>query len=181
MTLLHVCCGPCAVYPGMVLKKDGIKFDAYFYNPNIHPENEFKLRMHNVRIWAEKTDVRLIASDEYDEKPWLELGDDKISRCRMCYGARIRNVCLYARDHGYRHVTTTLLVSPYQDHEMIIRLFDDISEEYNLEFLYYDFRTGYRLGQSMAKEMGLYRQKYCGCLPSIKESSYFSKNRNCKG
>jgi epoxyqueuosine reductase len=175
MTLLHVCCGPCAIYPGMVLKKEGIEFDAYFYNPNIHPRDEFEKRLRNVSVWAEKDDIKLIASDDCYEEPWLAFGPDKASRCRMCYGLRIDNVCGFAEKNGYGSVTTSLLVSPYQDHELIRELFESISKEHGLVFLYHDFRTGYRLGQSMAKEMGLYRQKYCGCLPSIKESSFLSK------
>ncbi len=175
MMLLHVCCGPCAVYPGKVLKEKNIDFDAYFYNPNVHPLDEFNKRRDSALKWAEKENMKMIISDEYSEEPWMRMENQKRNRCHMCYDLRIKEVCSFAKQNGYTSVTSTLLVSPYQDHDHIIELFKKYSEKKNIDFFYHDFRTGFREGQNIAKEMDLYRQKYCGCLPSIQESSYMRR------
>lgn len=175
MMLLHVCCGPCAVYPGIILKEKNIDFDAYFYNPNIQPLEEFEKRCDSALIWAKNENAKMIISNEYTEVSWLEIEKQKSNRCQMCYDLRIKETCSFAKQNGYTSVTSTLLVSPYQDHDLIIDLFIKYSDKNNIDFFYYDFRIGFRKGQDIAKETGLYRQKYCGCLPSIQESSYMRK------
>ena len=79
----------------------------------------------------------------------------------------------YAKEHGYTHFSTTLLVSPYQNHEALIKVANEMAEKYNVEFLQRDFRVGFREGQAKARELGLYMQKYCGCVFS--EEDRYSK------
>jgi len=74
---------------------------------------------------------------------------------------------------GYDAFTTTLLVSPYQNHELLIEVAEEMARKYNIEFLYRDFRPGFREGQAEARELGLYMQKYCGCVFS--EEDRYSK------
>ena len=175
MILLHVCCGPCAVYPALKLKEMGPGFDACFYNPNIHPREEYEKRKENTVIWAENEGVLLHTIDDMFTGPWHKQYTQKKDRCAMCYDLRIGKVFDFAKDKGYESVTSTLLVSPYQDHELIIQIFKKHEERTGISFIYVDFRKGYRQGQAQAAKTGLYRQKYCGCLPSIKESAYMQK------
>lgn len=163
--LVHMCCGPCAVYPVDVLKKEGIEFEGYFYNPNIHPIEEFNRRMENVRIFSDREGVKVHYSDEFLQNVW-EGYEEKEKRCRMCYTLRLDRVAQFAKDNNFTAFTTTLLVSPYQNHEFIKELGESLAQKYGIEFFYQDFRIGFREGQKKAKEIGLYRQKYCGCIKS---------------
>ena len=80
----------------------------------------------------------------------------------------------YAKENGYTHFSTTLLVSPYQNHEALIEVANQMAKKYDVEFLYRDFRVGFREGQAKARELGLYMQKYCGCIFS-EEDRYQKK------
>ena len=90
-------------------------------------------------------------------------------RCEYCYTVRLEKVFEYASKNGYTAVTTTLLISPYQKHEKIIEVCEKLSQKYGVKFLYKDYRPYFRHGQQIAKDMGLYRQKFCGCIFSIDE------------
>ncbi len=164
--LLHMCCGPCSVYPVSVIKEEGIDVEGYFYNPNIHPVEEFDKRMKNVQIFSDKEKVRVYYNHEFLQHVW-EKYDDKEKRCNMCYRLRLDNVAKFARDNNFTAFSTTLLVSPYQKHDFIKDLGEELAKKYNIDFFYRDFRIGFREGQRIAKEMGLYRQKYCGCIKSL--------------
>ena len=87
-------------------------------------------------------------------------------RCNMCYRVRLDKTAWYAKEKGFDAFTTTLLVSPYQKHELICEIGQQAAQKYGIDFYYSDFRPGFRQGQQGAKEMGLYRQKYCGCIVS---------------
>lgn len=91
------------------------------------------------------------------------------SRCEYCYTVRLEKVFEYAKQNGYTMVTTTLLISPYQKHDKIIEVCEALSKKYDVKFLYKDYRPMFRAGQLRAKELGLYRQKFCGCIFSIDE------------
>ena len=165
--LLHMCCGPCAVYPVSVIKEKNIEFEGYFYNPNIHPIEEFERRMENVKILSEKESIKMYYDNEFLQNIWEEYKEDKDKRCQMCYTLRLSKVAEFASKNGFTAFSTTLLVSPYQNHELIKNLGEEFANKYGVEFFYEDFRTGFREGQRKAKEMGLYRQKYCGCIKSL--------------
>lgn len=92
------------------------------------------------------------------------------NRCtNYCYRTRLEKTAQYAKENGYDSFSTTLLVSPYQKHDDIKRIGEELAEKYGLEFHYVDFRAGYREGQAKARELGLYMQKYCGCIFSEEE------------
>ena len=93
----------------------------------------------------------------------------------MCYDIRMDAVARFASENGYDSFCTTLLVSPYQQHETIIRTAEEKAEQYGVKFEYIDFRPGFRKGQNMARDIGLYRQKYCGCIFSLDESEFKEK------
>ena len=92
---------------------------------------------------------------------------------QYCYRIRLEQAAKYAKENGYDAFTTTLLVSPYQDHETLQKVGEEMAEKYDIEFLYRDFRPGFREGQNEARELGLYMQKYCGCVFS--EEDRYSK------
>ena len=177
--LLHVCCGPCAVYPTRYLQEQKIQFDGFFHNPNIHPVSEYSERLENARKLAEIRDFNLIVDEEYFEDLWLEYVDIP-TRCKKCYTIRFEKAFKYASSNNYKGVTTNLLVSPYQQHELIIKIANSFSKQYNIPFVYYDFRPHFREGQAEAKELGLYRQKYCGCLSSFEDKLTFDINKELR-
>lgn len=175
--LLHACCGPCAEWPVSELLAEEYQITLFYHNPNIHPRFEHQRRLQNLKIVAEQWQLPLLVSDEYREELWTNgsyLESDK-DRCLMCYRIRMDKTAEEAQRLGFPYFSTTLLVSPYQRHEAIIEAGNSAAEKYGVTFLYRDFRPGFRLGQQMARDHGLYRQKYCGCILSLQESSFRDK------
>ena len=99
-------------------------------------------------------------------------------RCQnYCYPKRLRKVFEYAKANGYDTVSTTLLYSIYQQHDIIRDLMEHLAKEFGIKFLYRDFREGWREGQDAARAAGLYMQKYCGCVYSEEESTFARQNK----
>jgi predicted adenine nucleotide alpha hydrolase (AANH) superfamily ATPase len=145
---------------------------ALFYNPNIHPLEEFKHRKETMKQYAENWGVLpVIYDDEFDQDAFMEKFKDasKDQRCEYCYRRRLERTAQIAKEKGFDAFTSTLMISPYQNQEMIKRLGEEAAKKYKIEFLYEDFRSGYREGRRQALGMGLYCQKYCGCEFSRKE------------
>ncbi|HHY37711.1 MAG TPA: epoxyqueuosine reductase QueH [Clostridia bacterium] len=170
--LIHICCAPCAIHPLDVLRRQGMKLKGFFYNPNIHPFMEYKRRLDALRGYAAKEALDLHIEDSYDLEGFLgkvlerpEFG----KRCALCYEMRLRQAARYAREQGFDLYSTTLLSSPYQFHDLIKEMGQRIGEEEGVEFFYHDFREGFREGQNKAKELGIYRQPYCGCIFSERD------------
>ncbi|HZW97317.1 MAG: epoxyqueuosine reductase QueH [Clostridiaceae bacterium] len=173
--LLHTCCGPCAEYPVQELLAADYEPLLYYFNPNIQPQVEWQRRLESLQKLSEITDLALVAEGRSETERWLEMKDSQIDRCRYCYRTRLEKAAQYARSNGYPIFTTTLLVSPYQQHDLIVEIGRELAVEYGLEFLAADWRPRYRQGQQMARDDGLYRQRYCGCIISLEESSYKDK------
>ena len=170
--LLHTCCAPCSVYCIKSLRKEGIEPTLYWYNPNIHPYAEYKARRDCLREYAKVVDVNLLEDDAYGLDEFVCNTNDKIStRCQeYCYPKRLRQAFEFAKSEGFDAITTTLLYSIYQKHDFIKDLMTSLSAEYGIEFVYRDFREGWQEGQDEARRIGLYMQKYCGCVFSEEES-----------
>ena len=179
--LMHTCCAPCSVYCIDELRSEGIEPVLYWYNPNIHPYMEYKARRDTLVEYAKSINIQAIFEDEYGLKEFCKnVIDDLDNRCsNYCYKVRIEQTAKYAKEHGFDTITTTLLVSPYQKHEELIKLCEEIAKKYGLKFLYRDFRIGFREGQAKARELGLYMQKYCGCVFSEEDrySKQIEKNK----
>jgi epoxyqueuosine reductase len=183
--LLHTCCAPCLEYPSDVLKKESISFSPLFYNPNIQPFWEYQRRKQGLKklaslkgievFYISPDDNKLESTIESYQKLWAEKSDTQ--RCANCYRVRLRETALNAKKHGYNYFSTTLLLSIYQNHNLIKKLGEIIEDELNGEvrFYYKDFRDGFRKSQAMAKEDQLYRQKFCGCICSLNQSPYRDK------
>ncbi|TYQ16281.1 UNVERIFIED_CONTAM: hypothetical protein Cloal_2806 [Acetivibrio alkalicellulosi] len=164
--LVHMCCGPCAVYPVEELINEGINLKGLFYNPNIHPKEEYEKRKDNVKKFSDITNTEVYYIDEYRQEIWDSFNGEQNDRCDMCYKMRLYKVAKFAKEKGFDAFTTTLLVSPYQNHNLIRKIGEEASLMNGVKFFYMDFRHGFRAGQNSAREMGLYRQKYCGCIKS---------------
>ena len=175
--LMHTCCAPCSVYCIDSLRKENIEPTVYWYNPNIHPYMEYKARRDTLKEYTKSINVEAIFEEEYglDEFCKNAIGDLK-NRCQnYCYKVRLEQTAKFAKEHGFDTISTTLLVSPYQKHEILKEQGEEIAKKYGLNFLYRDFRVGFRKGQNKARELGLYMQKYCGCVFS-EEMRYYNRN-----
>ena len=164
--LLHTCCAPCSVYCIDSLRSENIEPTVYWYNPNIHPYIEYKTRRDTLKEYTKSINVDAIFEEEYGLDNFCKnvIGDLQ-NRCQnYCYRVRLEQTAKYAKEHGFDTITTTLFVSPYQKHEILKEIVADIAKKYELNFLYRDFRVGFREGQAKARELGLYMQKYCGCI-----------------
>ena len=170
--LLHTCCAPCSVYCIKKLRSEDIEPTLYWYNPNIHPYAEYKARRNCLREYSKTVKVDLVEDDAYGLDEFVCNTYDKIAtRCQeYCYPKRLRQAFEFAKDNDFDAITTTLLYSIYQQHDFIKELMQNLSNEYGIEFVYRDFREGWQEGQDEARRIGLYMQKYCGCVFSEEES-----------
>ena len=153
--LLHTCCAPCATYVNRWLVENKFEVKFFFYNPNIQPKTEHKKRLMTVEHYARTLGDEII----YEPSDILTTPGD----CENCYRSRLRKTANFAKKSDFDCFTTTLLISPYQKHDLLKQVGEEIALEIGIEFYYQDFRVGYRESREMANEMKLYMQKYCGC------------------
>lgn len=165
--LLHSCCGPCSTYPIKVLKEENMDITSFWFNTNIHPYTEYKNRFLSYKLLMEKENIPTIVVHDYDIIKFTQaVYKNEHDRCGYCYYSRMDEVAKVAKEKGFDAFTTTLLVSPYQNHELLISVCEEVGKKYDISFYYKDFRVGFREGQQMARDMELYMQKYCGCIYS---------------
>lgn len=176
--LLHTCCAPCSVYCIETLQKEQKQVTVYWYNPNIHPYTEYKARKNCLKEYTSQIKVPAIFEEEYGLREFTKnVVNNLEDRCKAyCYRIRLEKVAQYAKKNGYDAFSTTLLVSPYQNHEALKEVGEEMATKYQIPFLYRDFRVGFREGQTKARELGLYMQKYCGCIFSEEDRYLRSKN-----
>lgn len=169
-TLLHICCAPCSVACIDLLRSEGIEPVGYWYNPNIHPVTEYRARRDTLVEYAKNIGMELHLRDDYGLREFVRAVYPTLeNRCGVCYDMRMLEAARFARENGFDSFSTTLLISPYQRHEQIIETAESAARVFGVEFLYRDFRPLFREGQKKAREMGLYMQKYCGCVFSEEE------------
>lgn len=169
-TLLHICCAPCSIACIDALRNEGITPTGFWYNPNIHPYTEYRTRKETLIAYAKTVGLPLIVNNDYALRPFLRaVGSDFDNRCVTCYQLRMDETARAAAERGFSSFTTTLLISPYQQHELLVQVAKQAAERHGVEFLYRDFRPLFHDGQERAKELDLYRQKYCGCIFSEEE------------
>lgn len=168
--LLHICCGPCALYPLRTLRAAGHEVTGFFFNPNIHPYQEYSRRLEAVNDMASKEALPLIIHDDYDLEGFLaNVAPAPEKRCSYCYASRLRAAAEAAVEHGFEAFSASLLYSRYQRHDEIRELGEQLGRKHGVTFYYEDFRPGWQEGIRLSKELGLYRQQYCGCIYSEKE------------
>ena len=165
--LLHICCAPCSIMSVKKLREDNFDVTGFWYNPNIHPYMEYRERRDALRNYSEMIDLPVIYKDKYGLDDFTKSVSNNIEkRCNYCYADRLALTALYAKEHGFDGFCTSLLYSPYQNHEKIIEICRSLEEQFKIKFYYYDFRPYYREGVEEAKRIGMYMQKYCGCIYS---------------
>ncbi len=167
---MHVCCGPCTLYPLGVLREEGIDVSGYFYNPNIHPYREFKRRIGSLVTLAEEKKFAVEIDRNYGLTQYLrKVVHNEEKRCSVCYDMRLTQVAKKAAEQEMDGFTTTLLYSKYQNHSLLKEKCSHLADRYGVEFLYRDFRKGWQQGIDESIAMKLYRQPYCGCIYSEQE------------
>ena len=178
--LLHICCGPCSAACVKVLREENMDITGYWYNPNIHPYKEYESRLNALKEYSKMIDLNVVYNDYYGLREFTTNVIDKLdNRCGYCYASRMENVIKYAKENGYDAFTSTLFISPYQNHDLLKSICEGLSKKYDIKFHYVDFRPYYYEGKKMFKETGLYMQKYCGCVYS-EEERYLKENINKK-
>jgi predicted adenine nucleotide alpha hydrolase (AANH) superfamily ATPase len=168
--LLHTCCGPCFLGVWEDLETKDIEVTNYFFNPNIYPKEEFQRRLEGLEIAADGRSNDVIVPDHevWKYKAAVRGFENEFpARCTYCYELRLEATAKYAKEHGYDAFSTTLLVSPYQQHKVLKQVCEKIGEQYGINFYYTDWRPFFRSGQEKARFIPIYRQKYCGCQFSL--------------
>ncbi len=169
--LLHACCGPCTTYVNKWLSENNFEVQGFFYNPNIQPQEEYERRHLAMEFYALKVGLKVI----YEPNDL----QTKTGDCENCYRIRLKKTAQFAKEEGFDCFSTTLLISPYQKHDLLKQIGEQVGREIGIEFFYHDFREGYRESRKMARELKLYMQKYCGCgvdLKPKKEGAYAKTN-----
>lgn len=174
--LVHSCCATCA---GYVLEKLTLEYlpIIYFFNPNIYPLNEYVHRRDELKTYATKKNISFIEAD-YQPEEWsnyikgFENEPEKGLRCNKCFYLRMDKAASYALAHNINTFTTTLTISPHKNSKVILEIGTEIAKNKNLHFLAIDFKkqNGFFETMKIAKRENFYRQNYCGCLYSIKNS-----------
>ena len=168
--LLHICCAPCANRPIDVLRENGVDVTGFWYNPNIHPFTEYRSRRNCLRDYAKVIGLPLLEQDDYGLRPFCRaVAEDIGGRCVKCYEMRLYKAAETAKAQGFDGFTSSLFISPYQNHELMKSVAQEAAEHYGVEFCYEDFRPLFKEGQERARELGFYMQKYCGCVFSEQE------------
>lgn len=166
--LVHACCGPCLIYPHRMLRTEN-ELTIFYFNPNIHPSSEYVRRLETLAGYCKNEGLELLAGEYRFEEYFRKVAFDEKNRCLHCYRLRLAEAAAAAAARGFEAFTTTLTVSPYQDHDALQAIGDEVADAAGVRFVYHDFRSGFRRGQDEAAERGLYRQPYCGCVFSENE------------
>jgi len=189
--LVHACCAGCLLNISETLGQEEEKeyqLIAYWYNPNIHPAKEYVKRREAMISLCRQHRIPLVLSGDYRIEEFFQCTllwemmekkdgegtepEGRHLRCEECYRLRLGRTAELARHLGIRHITTTLLSSPYQDHQLIQGVGETVAARTDAVFLYLDFRKGFKLYNEEYGKTGLYHQNYCGCLFSERERVY---------
>jgi predicted adenine nucleotide alpha hydrolase (AANH) superfamily ATPase len=171
--LLHACCAPCSVASVHSLREEGLEPSLFWYNPNIHPAAEYNSRRDTLFGYAGYLGLEVIVEEEEEGQSFFTAGlrgeFELGRRCARCYRLRLERTARTAKERGFDAFSSTLLISPYQNHELLRETAERAAREAGIAFFYRDFRPRFREGQREARSLGLYMQKYCGCIFSLDE------------
>jgi predicted adenine nucleotide alpha hydrolase (AANH) superfamily ATPase len=177
--LLHSCCAPCSGEVMEAIQASGIAYAIFFYNPNIHPVKEYELRKQENIRFAEKHGVPSIDAD-YDTDNWfarakgLENEPERGARCTMCFDMRFERTALYAHEHGYSLISSSLGISRWKNMEQINGCGHRAAARYP-EMAYWDYNWRKKGGSArmveIAKRENFYQQEYCGCVYSLRDTN----------
>ena len=171
--VLHICCGVCAAGVVERLASEGHEVLGLFYNPNIHPLEEYERRLEVASKVAKELNFPLEAGsytpeEWFEETTSLENEPEGGRRCGVCFRLRLKKAYLYLQDYGWDAFTTTLSISPRKSVDVINQVGQEIGGE---RFLVRDFKKkeGFQRTIELAKKWALYQQNYCGCIYSMRE------------
>lgn len=174
--LLHACCGPCSLEPVRLLHEEGHSLTIAYFNSNIHPVDEYTRRLNTLLAWAREENIPVIEGI-YDPESWKMTAGaahhgakPREDRCRACYRLRLEEAARHAATHGFEGMATTLTVSPYQYTDIIAEELERACAPYNLTAVFRDYRARYPHATIRSRNLGMYRQNYCGCGYSAKEA-----------
>jgi epoxyqueuosine reductase len=180
--LLHICCAPCTITPLRMLREEGSEVCGFFTNPNIHPYLEYRKRLETLEAYAGREEFPLIREETFPVEEFLrQVAFREKERCRYCYDLRLTRAAQIAGRGRFDAFTTTLLYSRFQKHDLIRSIAESVAVKLGIPFLYRDFREGWSEGVRISKEIGMYRQSYCGCIYSEKERFWHRARRNERG
>ncbi|MBM2837429.1 MAG: hypothetical protein HW415_54 [Deltaproteobacteria bacterium] len=170
--LLHTCCAPCSTHV-LELLREVFDLTLYFYDPNIHPREEYEMRRDEMKGYAEKSSAAFVEGP-YDVERWFELtkgheaDKEGSERCFLCYKVRLRESARFASENGFEYFGTVLSISPHKRADKINEIGLSLAEEYGISYLEADFKKkeGFKRSIVLSREHGLYRQDYCGCVYS---------------
>ena len=184
--LLHSCCAPCAGEIMEALAASHIKTTVYFYNPNIHPKEEYEIRKNENRRFCEKLGFECIDAD-YDKDNWFErikgLEDEpeRGERCTKCFDMRFERSALYAKENNFSVYATTLGISRWKDMNQINSAGHRAANRYQ-DVVYWDFNWRKKGGSSrmieISKREEFYQQEYCGCVYSLRDTNRWRRKNN---
>ena len=181
--LLHSCCAPCSGEVMEALLASRIDFSIFFYNPNIHPIQEYEIRKQENITFAEKHHIPFIDAD-YDKDNWfervkgLEWEPERGKRCTACFDMRFERTALYAHEHGFPVISSSLGISRWKDMEQINGSGVRAASRYpNIEYWTYNWRKngGAARMYTIAKRENFYQQEYCGCVYSLRDTNEWRK------
>lgn len=178
--LLHACCAPCSSYCLEYLSQH-FSITVLFYNPNISPAEEYQKRVDEIRRLISELPAknkisliegRYLPEEFYSSVKGLELEPEGGKRCPVCFELRLREAAMTAKKLGFDYFTTTLSISPLKDAEKLNDIGKMLSDEYGVAYLYSDFKkkNGYKRSIELSREYNLYRQNFCGCVFSKRDS-----------
>lgn len=183
--LLHSCCAPCSGEVMEALIASEINFSLFFYNPNIHPIQEYEIRKQENVHFAKKHNIPIIDAD-YDKDNWfarakgLEWEPERGKRCTMCFDMRFERTALYAHEHGFPVICSSLGISRWKDMEQINASGLRAAKPYpDLEYWTYNWRKngGSARMYEIAKREEFYKQEYCGCVYSLRDTNSWRRQK----
>ncbi|MBI4295533.1 MAG: epoxyqueuosine reductase QueH [Chloroflexi bacterium] len=165
--LIHGCCAHCTAYTAEYWQKQGYEVAIFWYNPNIHPYQEHQNRLEAMQTYTQKANLPLLTADGYEVIEYFRrVAGHEVTRCQYCFDLRLSRTAKTAVQHGFAAFTTSLLISPYQKHELVKSTGERLAQDKGVAFLYADLRKRYSDSRHMTKPLELYRQQYCGCVYS---------------
>ena len=177
--LLHSCCAPCSGEVMEAMTASGIDYTIFFYNPNIHPKREYEIRKNENIRFAEKHAIPFIDAD-HDADNWmarakgLEWEPERGARCTMCFYMRFDRTALYAHEHGFPVITSSLGISRWKDMNQINGSGERAAAKYDgLSYWTYNWRKGGGSSRmiEISKREEFYQQEYCGCVYSLRDTN----------
>lgn len=183
--LMHSCCAPCSGEVMEAMTASGIDYSIYFYNPNIHPDREYEIRKNENIRFAEKHNIEFIDAD-YDRDNWfervrgLENEPERGIRCTVCFDMRFERTALYAHEHGFDTISSSLGISRWKDMDQINGCGVRAAARYpDLIYWTYNWRKGGGSARMLeiSKREHFYQQEYCGCVYSLRDTNRFRRSR----